>query len=319
MLLEYLETVVLFRSSPSQKADVVRYIRKYVKGSFTLAIGDGANDVNMIQAGHVGIGIMGKEDNQAASFSDYAIPQFKDLRTLLFNHGRSFGVRAGNYLSYCIYKSVLFSIPFIFFNCQNGFSGITYFDDWFYVVYDIINNEWPLFFYTLYEQDVSYSKPHVQVASYYAHCRDFILTKNLHNYYSWLGYAFFSGAVMYFIPSIVYGNDSIIAEDGGVDGLWTTGVICFTCLIIVHHIMITISTKNFTWFIITIYIGSFILYFPLTVWLNDSTPEAHNYKNIFNDQFGQWQFWLCILLCSTIIVLPYLAKNAIWEIFFKKH
>ena len=54
----------------------------------TLAIGDGANDVNMITAAHVGIGISGLEGMQAARSSDYAIGQFKFLRTLLFLHGR---------------------------------------------------------------------------------------------------------------------------------------------------------------------------------------------------------------------------------------
>ena len=42
-----------------------------------LAIGDGANDVAMIQAAHVGIGIMGKEGRQAVNNSDYAIGQFR--------------------------------------------------------------------------------------------------------------------------------------------------------------------------------------------------------------------------------------------------
>ena len=45
-----------------------------MKDAITLAIGDGANDVNMIQQAHIGVGVFGKEGNQAACFSDYAIP-----------------------------------------------------------------------------------------------------------------------------------------------------------------------------------------------------------------------------------------------------
>ena len=67
------EGLVVYRSSPSQKADIVRYVRNARKDQITLAIGDGANDVNMIESAHVGIGIMGKEGNQAASFADFAI------------------------------------------------------------------------------------------------------------------------------------------------------------------------------------------------------------------------------------------------------
>ena len=73
------EAVIVFRSSPAQKAETVRYISKNLDTKklaslTTVAIGDGANDVNMIQSAHIGIGIYGKEGNQAASFADYALP-----------------------------------------------------------------------------------------------------------------------------------------------------------------------------------------------------------------------------------------------------
>jgi P-type E1-E2 ATPase len=81
------EGLVVYRSSPSQKAEIVKYVKSVDKNKITLSIGDGANDVNMIESAHVGIGIMGKEGNQAASFSDFAINQFSDLRRLMFWHG----------------------------------------------------------------------------------------------------------------------------------------------------------------------------------------------------------------------------------------
>ena len=58
---------------------------------YTLAIGDGANDVNMIQTANIGIGIKGNEGSQAATFSDIAIPNFKALKRLLFWHGLRIG------------------------------------------------------------------------------------------------------------------------------------------------------------------------------------------------------------------------------------
>lgn len=74
--------------SPKQKAEVVKLIIKYKENQTTLAIGDGANDVNMITAAHIGIGISGLEGQQAARASDYSIGQFRFLRSLLFVHGR---------------------------------------------------------------------------------------------------------------------------------------------------------------------------------------------------------------------------------------
>lgn len=64
-----------YRVSPLQKSLLVQLVKDNVEGAITLAIGDGANDVSMIQAAHVGVGISGQEGLQAASASDYAIAQ----------------------------------------------------------------------------------------------------------------------------------------------------------------------------------------------------------------------------------------------------
>ena len=60
--------------SPLQKSDIADVVKKRVK-AITLAIGDGANDVGMIQTAHVGVGISGNEGMQATNNSDYAIAQ----------------------------------------------------------------------------------------------------------------------------------------------------------------------------------------------------------------------------------------------------
>ena len=110
---------------------------KHMKNKITLAIGDGANDVNMIQTAHIGVGIFGKEGNQAAAFGDYAVPQFKVLRRLLFWHGRSFGVRFSNFVKWFLWKSAISGFLRFFSNLHNGFSASTPFDDTFYALYEI--------------------------------------------------------------------------------------------------------------------------------------------------------------------------------------
>lgn len=68
----------LSRVSPLQKSEVVEMVKKQVK-VITLAIGDGANDVGMIQTAHVGVGISGNEGLQAANSSDYSIAQVSTM------------------------------------------------------------------------------------------------------------------------------------------------------------------------------------------------------------------------------------------------
>lgn len=81
------ESVICCRVTPQQKAQVVRLVKRNL-GKIALAIGDGANDVNMIQEGDIGVGIFGNEGMQATNASDFAIPEFKALDKLLFVHGR---------------------------------------------------------------------------------------------------------------------------------------------------------------------------------------------------------------------------------------
>lgn len=153
------ESVIVYRSSPAQKAETVKYIRKHLGKSrlttlTTLAIGDGANDVNMIQSAHIGVGIFGKEGNQAASFSDYALPCFRDLRQLLLWHGRSLGVKSSNFSCWFAYKGMLFSVPLVFFNAYAAFSGLTFVEDYFYALYEVILTTWAIAGYLLFEYDV---------------------------------------------------------------------------------------------------------------------------------------------------------------------
>lgn len=99
------KAVICCRVSPLQKADIVRLVRKSVK-AITLAIGDGANDVGMIQAAHVGVGISGQEGLQAARSADYAIGQFRFLQKLLLCHGNWSYRRISLLILYFFYKNV---------------------------------------------------------------------------------------------------------------------------------------------------------------------------------------------------------------------
>lgn len=80
MTISFYFAFFLCRVSPLQKSLLVQLVKENVEGAITLAIGDGANDVSMIQAAHVGVGISGQEGLQAASASDYAIAQVSFVR-----------------------------------------------------------------------------------------------------------------------------------------------------------------------------------------------------------------------------------------------
>ncbi|KAK7694056.1 hypothetical protein QCA50_003632 [Cerrena zonata] len=98
--------VICCRVSPLQKALIVKLVKDGL-GVMTLAIGDGANDVSMIQAADVGVGISGEEGLQAVNSSDYAIAQFRFLKRLLLVHGHWSYARNGNMIANFFYKNIV--------------------------------------------------------------------------------------------------------------------------------------------------------------------------------------------------------------------
>ena len=99
------KAVICCRVSPLQKALVVKLVKRHLK-SILLAIGDGANDVSMIQAAHVGVGIAGMEGLQAARSADVAIGQFRFLQKLLLVHGAWSYYRVSKVILYSFYKNI---------------------------------------------------------------------------------------------------------------------------------------------------------------------------------------------------------------------
>jgi hypothetical protein len=99
------KAVICCRVSPLQKALVVKLVKRHLK-AILLAIGDGANDVSMIQAAHIGVGISGMEGLQAARSADVAIGQFRYLRKLLLVHGAWSYQRVSKVILYSFYKNI---------------------------------------------------------------------------------------------------------------------------------------------------------------------------------------------------------------------
>ena len=111
------KAVICCRVSPLQKALVVKLVKRHLK-SILLAIGDGANDVSMIQAAHVGIGIAGVEGLQAARSADVAIGQFRFLKKLLLVHGAWSYYRVSKVILYSFYKNIAMFMTEFWVSCQ---------------------------------------------------------------------------------------------------------------------------------------------------------------------------------------------------------
>lgn len=128
--------VVCCRCTPSQKSALVNMVRR--SGRICVAIGDGANDVAMIQAANVGVGISGREGHQAARAADVAISQFGHLQKLLLVHGRLAHRRTAHIAQYTFYKSMCICAVQIMFNASCAFSGCSLLDTFALTTYNLV-------------------------------------------------------------------------------------------------------------------------------------------------------------------------------------
>ncbi|KAF2233405.1 phospholipid-translocating P-type ATPase [Viridothelium virens] len=148
------DSVICCRASPSQKAGLVKTIRRKIKKSVTLAIGDGANDIAMIQEAHVGIGITGKEGLQAARSSDYSIAQFRFLVKLLLVHGRWNYIRTCKYTVGTFWKEFLFYLTQALYQRWAGYTGTSLYESWSLSMFNTLFTSLPVIFLGIFERDL---------------------------------------------------------------------------------------------------------------------------------------------------------------------
>ncbi|XP_029421297.1 phospholipid-transporting ATPase IK [Nannospalax galili] len=151
------QAVICCRVTPKQKALVVALMKKYQQ-VVTLAIGDGANDVNMIKTADIGVGLAGQEGMQAVQNSDYVLAQFCYLQRLLLVHGRWSYMRVCKFLRYFFYKTVASMMGQIWFSLYNGFTAQPLYEGWFLALFNLLYSTLPVLYIGLFEQDVTAQK-----------------------------------------------------------------------------------------------------------------------------------------------------------------
>jgi len=177
----------------------VRLLKK--QGCKTLAIGDGANDVNMIQEAHVGIGVMGEEGKQAVNASDFAVPSFKYLKPMVLNYGRLSYYQNSQLILFFFYKNILFTIPQFFYAFDCYFSKQNIWNDWYMASYNLIFTIFNVSAVCVTNEDINYKAKYyyenmILQAFVYFQGKTNVLF-NIKNYLKWILSAFLEGLFLY--------------------------------------------------------------------------------------------------------------------------
>ncbi|NWJ01477.1 AT8B1 ATPase, partial [Crypturellus undulatus] len=260
--------VICCRVTPKQKATVVELVRRYQK-AVTLAIGDGANDVNMIKTAHVGVGISGQEGTQAVLSSDYALGQFRHLQRLLLVHGRWSYIRMCKFLRFFFYKNFAFTLAHIWYSFFNGFSAQTAYEDWFITLYNVLYTSLPVLLVGLLDQDVSDSLSLRFPRLYVLGQQDLLF--NYKKFFVSLIHGVITSLMIFFIPYGAYlktmGQDGEAPADYQSFAVTTASSLIFVVnfqAIFFPHFQIGLDTSYWTFINAFSVFGSIALYFGIT-------------------------------------------------------
>lgn len=296
-------SVICCRSSPKQKALVTRLV-KVGTGSTTLAIGDGANDVGMLQEADIGVGIAGVEGMQAAMSSDFAIAQFRFLERLLLVHGHWCYRRIAMMICYFFYKNIAFGLTLFWFEAYASFSGQTAYNDWYMSFYNVFFTSLPVIALGVFDQDVS-----ARLSLKYPLLYQVGVQNTLFSWPRILGWMF-NG----FISSVIifyFTTNSITLQafrgDGHVLDYEILGVTMYTCVVWVVNCQMAISINYFTW-IQHFFIWGSIAFWYLFVIIYGYLPPTFSttaYKVLVEACAPSPFFWLLTLLVVASALVPY--------------
>nr|XP_060623427.1 phospholipid-transporting ATPase IF isoform X2 [Anolis sagrei ordinatus] len=314
--------VLCCRMAPLQKAKVVRLLKTSPEKPITLAIGDGANDVSMIQEAHVGIGIMGKEGRQAVRNSDYAIARFKYLSKLLFVHGHLYYVRIATLVQYFFYKNVCFITPQFLYQFFCLFSQQTLYDSVYLTLYNICFTSLPVLMYSLFEQHVHPHVLHSKPTLY----RD--ISKNAHLgfkpflYWTFLG--FVHAFIFFFGSYLLMGEDTSLLGNGQIlkpnrqmmFGNWTFGTLVFTVMVITVTMKMALETHFWTWINHFVTWGSIAFYFVFSLFYGGIIwPFLHTQDMyfVFVQLLSSGSAWFAIIIIVITCLFPDVAKKVLYR------
>lgn len=209
------KTVICARVTPIQKAKVVKLVRTYDHSS-TLAIGDGGNDVSMIQEAHIGVGIKGKEGSQAARAADYSMGEFQHLRRLLAVHGRFSYIRTAGIINLSFYKNIFFTTTQILFQFFCFASGTTFHNQWIVTAWNSMLTLAPPFLFGIFERDLEEDTV-MRFPSVYSSNRNHRLFSMRTVLEFTIAYSIWHAAVVFFMTYFYFGRVEPIVFSNGHD------------------------------------------------------------------------------------------------------
>ena len=281
-----LPAVIACRCSPTQKADVASLIRQHTHKRVA-CIGDGGNDVSMIQAADVGIGIVGKEGRQASLAADFSVTQFHHLTKLLVWHGRNSYKRSAKLAQFVIHRGLIISVCQTVYSIATKFEPHALYRDWLLVGYATVYTMAPVFSLVL-DRDVDEG-----LANLYPELYKELTTGaslSYRTFFVWVLVSIYQGGIIQGLSQILVGS---------VDSNRMVSV-SFTVLVINELIMVAFEVVTWHWIMTASLLGTAAVY-------AGSVPFLGGYFDL--GYVWSWGFvWRVAAISAISLIPPYSVK-----------
>ncbi|XP_054619235.1 probable phospholipid-transporting ATPase IIB isoform X4 [Dunckerocampus dactyliophorus] len=293
--------VVCCRCSPTQKAQIVTLLQQHTANR-TCAIGDGGNDVSMIQAADCGIGIEGKEGKQASLAADFSITQFKHIGRLLMVHGRNSYKRSAALGQFVMHRGMIISVMQAVFSSVFYFASVPLYQGFLMVGYATIYTMFPVFSLVL-DQDV---KPEMALL-YPELYKDLTKGRSLSfkTFLIWVLISVYQGGILMYGALVLFESEFVHVV-----------AISFTALILTELLMVALTVRTWHWLMVLAEFLSLGCYLASLAFLNEYFGIGRVSFGAFLDLsfITTWPFlWKvsCITLvsCLPLYIIKYLKRK----------
>ncbi|KAM6899228.1 putative phospholipid-transporting ATPase IIB [Xenentodon cancila] len=282
--------VVCCRCSPTQKAQIVRLLQQHTANR-TCAIGDGGNDVSMIQAADCGIGIEGKEGKQASLAADFSITQFKHIGRLLMVHGRNSYKRSAALGQFVMHRGMIISTMQAVFSSIFYFASVPLYQGFLMVGYATIYTMFPVFSLVL-DQDV---KPEMALL-YPELYKDLTKGRSLSfkTFLIWVLISVYQGGILMYGALLLFESEFVHVV-----------AISFTALILTELLMVALTVRTWHWLMVLAEFFSLGCYVASLAFLN---------KYLDLSFITTWPFlWkvsaITLVSCLPLYIIKYLKRK----------
>nr|VZI44521.1 unnamed protein product [Spirometra erinaceieuropaei] len=279
--------VVVCRCSPTQKAGIAKLLASHT-GAVIAAIGDGGNDVSMIQAAHVGIGIVGKEGRQASLASDFSITTFSHVTRLLLVHGRNCYKNTASLSQFIIHRGVIISVMQAIFSAIFYFVSVALFPGFLMVGYATIFTMFPVFSLVL-DKDVS----DLTALTYPELYKDLTKGRELtfKTFFIWMLISIYQGSVIMYGALILFDADFIHVVS-----------ITFTSVLLTELLMVALTIRTWHFVMIVSELASLAIYIVALV----------IFKSFFDQAFLMtWNFVWKVFAITAVSCIPLVVLKCI--------